>query len=442
MIWSVPKYRLRILLALLFAALLVQGPVFAQDSQEAGVNPMPYPRLGMCSARIDNTIYFIGGAQGLQGRNLENVTGTSTVQAFDFETRSWKTNIAPLETPRVFACAVSLEDSIYVMGGVDSLGRILNSVEVYDPSTNRWHYTSSMKFERKGAAAVVYDDHVLVFGGGDSSDVLHKEVEAYNPENGEWKVLRDSTLVGRAFHHVAKIGDSIYIFGGLGGAIGPVGVIERYIPGVGVVGVRLAWNSPRAYFGSVVRNDSVFVISGYGPTTNGPGYLSNVDVFNFANPDSATEGLTTMTVATPRRGFVAALGSDGRIYLFGGISRDYKNGQVAIPNVSVLAIPTSAVSVVNRNGGPVPSGYQLYQNYPNPFNPATVIRFNVPSPGSRARIDIYNTLGQKVMTLADGYFTPGTHSVTFDGGNLPSGAYIYRLETENGSIFRKMVLIK
>lgn len=442
MIRLVFKYWMVIVLTVLLATLLTQGAVFAQDSQDTGIPDMPHPRLGMCSARLDNTIYFIGGAQGLQGKNLENATGTTTVQAFDFETRTWKTNIASLETPRVFACAVSLDDSIYVMGGVDSNGDVLNSVEVYSPSENEWHYTSSMKFERKGAAATTWDGRILVFGGGDSSNVLHREVEAYNPESGSWKVLPDSTLFGRAFHHVAKVGGAIYIYGGVGARIGPIGIIEKYVPGIGVVGLRLTWNSPRAFFGTVTRNDSVYVISGYGSPSNGTGYYNDVVVFNFANADSAIEDTTNLSLSTPRRSFVAALGNDGRIYLFGGISWSYKSGLVPLPNVSVIGTPTAYVSAVDRSRAGIPSGFTLNQNFPNPFNPTTVISFGVPVPGSRVSIDIYNTLGQKVMTLVDGYYSAGTHAVTFDGGNLPSGAYIYRLETQKGNLFRKMVLIK
>ncbi len=442
MIWHTFKYCLRRLIPVIILGLSLQVTVFAQDDRHNGIPFMPQPRVGMCSARIGNTVYFIGGAQSLQGRNLPDVTGTSTVQSFNFDTMTWDTSLAPLETPRVFACAVAVQDSIYVMGGVDNHGYVLNSVEVYDPSTNTWHYGPSMHFERKGAAAAVFGGHILVFGGGDSLNILHRQVEEYNPQLGSWKVLDHETGIGRAFHHVATVGNSIYIFGGLAPIIGPVPVIERYIPGEGVVSFKLLnpWTTPRAFFGSVRMNDSVFVISGYGNQSNETGYYNDVDIFDFASPDSGVkETILSSAVQTARRGFVAALGPSGEIYLFGGIR---PGGTWPIPWVTTLGITPTNVSVINLDRSSVPSGFKLYQNFPNPFNPTTVISFNVPSPGSRVDLRIYNLLGQQVETLVNGYLSPGTHSVTFDGGNLTSGAYIYRLETKNGSIYRKMVLIK
>ncbi len=430
-------------LAAFLAVGFMQAIVFAQVGS---VPDMPIPRVGMCSARIDSRLYLIGGAQTLQGMGLQGIRGTSTVEAFDFETMSWDTTIAPLETPRAFACAAALDDSIYVMGGVDSLGNVVNSTEVYDPSTNSWHYTGSMEFARKGAAAIAFGDYVLVFGGGDSLNVLHKEVEAYSPDNGAWKVLQDSTLIGRAFQQVAKVGESIFIFGGIAATIGPVSIIERYVPGVGVTGIRLAWDHPRAFFGIVTREDSVFVISGQGSATDySNGNSSEVDVFNFGGSDTgATENIMSPTLQYPRLGFIAAFGNDNRIFLFGGISpgsNGYKNGQVAIPFVTVLSSSVTA-AVVNANSSRATTGFDLEQNYPNPFNPTTTIHFAVPPPGNNVALDVFNMLGEKVKTLASGYFRPGSYAVSFNGANLPSGAYIYRLQTENGSIYRKMVLIK
>ena len=430
-------YLAKILTTAFVLLLASQVSAFGEVS---GVPDMPHPRVGMCSARIENTIYFIGGAQDLRGRNIENLTGTSTVQAFDFETNTWKTNIAPLETPRVFACAVALDDSIYVMGGVDSLGNVLNSVEVYSPASNTWHYTASMKFARKGAAATAYDGRVLVFGGGDSENVLHKEVEEYDPESAAWKILPEPTLFGRAFHHVAKVGNSVYIFGGVGATIGPIGIIERYVPLVGVVSVGLAWRNTRAFFGYVVEEDSVFAVSGYGSPNNGSGYFQDVEMFNFRNPDSVVEKPTTAFIDSPRRGFVAALGNDGAIYLFGGVSPNYKNGQVAV--ASVYQVPQFVTAIVNNTSPTVPHGFSLDQNYPNPFNPTTTIHFDIPSPGSKVSLDVYDMLGQKVKNLVDGFMHAGSYNAVFNGANLPSGAYIYRLETEKGSLYRKMVLIK
>ena len=89
----------------------------------------------------------------------------------------------------------------------------------------------------------------------------------------------------------------------------------------------------------------------------------------------------------------------------------------------------------------VPTQFALGQNYPNPFNPATRFSFSVPRP-SEATVSVYNMLGQRVRTVAQGRFEPGTHTVRFDAGGLPSGVYLYRLEAEGFTATRKMLLIQ
>jgi len=86
-------------------------------------------------------------------------------------------------------------------------------------------------------------------------------------------------------------------------------------------------------------------------------------------------------------------------------------------------------------------GYELQQNYPNPFNPSTQINFTLPESGD-VSLTVYNLLGQRVAVLQNGVLQSGTHSFEFNAGNLSSGMYFYRLQTDNFSSVRKMTLIK
>ena len=88
-----------------------------------------------------------------------------------------------------------------------------------------------------------------------------------------------------------------------------------------------------------------------------------------------------------------------------------------------------------------PTNFVLNQNYPNPFNPSTEISFELPSQ-SDVRVEVYDMMGRRVATAANGTYTAGTHSVTFDASNLSSGTYIYRLITDSFQQSRSMVLIK
>lgn len=89
----------------------------------------------------------------------------------------------------------------------------------------------------------------------------------------------------------------------------------------------------------------------------------------------------------------------------------------------------------------IPTKVELLQNYPNPFNPTTNIEFGIPE-ASHVSLTIFNALGQKVATLADSRFMPGSHSITWDASRAPSGVYFYRLVTGNVTSTKKMLLIK
>jgi hypothetical protein len=89
----------------------------------------------------------------------------------------------------------------------------------------------------------------------------------------------------------------------------------------------------------------------------------------------------------------------------------------------------------------VPTEFSLEQNYPNPFNPSTVIRFGMPS-GSEVNITVYNVLGQVVKGLFDGYGEAGYHEIRFDGSDLASGVYYYRLRARDVVKTQRMILVK
>jgi len=89
----------------------------------------------------------------------------------------------------------------------------------------------------------------------------------------------------------------------------------------------------------------------------------------------------------------------------------------------------------------VPNNYELSQNYPNPFNPSTTIRFSLPQT-TQLKIILYNMLGEQVSTIAEGMYETGYHKVSFNAINLPSGTYIYRLESSNFVQVKKMILLK
>jgi hypothetical protein len=89
----------------------------------------------------------------------------------------------------------------------------------------------------------------------------------------------------------------------------------------------------------------------------------------------------------------------------------------------------------------VPAEYNLAQNYPNPFNPVTTIEYALPE-AARVRIEVYNTLGQIVDVLMDGFQDAGYYVVTWSAGEIPSGVYFYRIKANDYTATGRMVLMK
>ena len=90
--------------------------------------------------------------------------------------------------------------------------------------------------------------------------------------------------------------------------------------------------------------------------------------------------------------------------------------------------------------------YQLYQNYPNPFNSETMITFVLPEAGE-VTLDIYNILGQKILTLFHDYFTGSRHYFRWNGRDksgqeVSSGIYFYQLKTGRYEMMKKMMILR
>ncbi len=94
----------------------------------------------------------------------------------------------------------------------------------------------------------------------------------------------------------------------------------------------------------------------------------------------------------------------------------------------------------------IPKQYLLSQNYPNPFNPVTKIKFGIPA-GGYVKLNIFDVLGRNIKTPVNENLAAGSYEIEFDGTNLPSGIYYYKLEAETSrrDLFtetKKMVLVK
>jgi len=105
------------------------------------------------------------------------------------------------------------------------------------------------------------------------------------------------------------------------------------------------------------------------------------------------------------------------------------------------------ITGVNNSNLVQQKNYLLSQNYPNPFNPKTIINYQLPaSQGGPmfnfVSLKVYDALGKEVATLVNQKQNAGSYEVDFNGEELPSGVYFYKLETKNFSETKRMILLK
>jgi hypothetical protein len=120
---------------------------------------------------------------------------------------------------------------------------------------------------------------------------------------------------------------------------------------------------------------------------------------------------------------------------------NYDNGTTQSAVVYWLLTRLHGVIGIEPINNIIPGKYSLSQNYPNPFNPATNIQFSIPLK-SFVKLTVYDVLGREAGNFINQELNPGTYKLDFDGRNLSSGTYFYRLEAGNFSDVKKMILIK
>lgn len=189
-------------------------------------------------------------------------------------------------------------------------------------------------------------------------------------------------------------------------------------------------------FGNVIVSTTVdTLIKIYNP---GNGVL-NITGFSTSTSDLTSSILDTTIPVSDSLDVVVTL-SPVTVGSFSDILSIENNSPVGTYEINVLANITLGSPNEPIEGLPVK--FEMEQNYPNPFNPSTNISFGLAKP-SKVSLKVFNMLGQEVATLLSNEFrASGYYSINFDASSLSSGTYIYSISTEEGSITKKMMLIK
>lgn len=172
---------------------------------------------------------------------------------------------------------------------------------------------------------------------------------------------------------------------------------------------------------SQVNYTSAFFINsnkGYAtnPSSNFPVTKTTNGGINWYGQTPAPYGFNTVFFLNENTGFIGGIN--------GTIMKTTNGG------VPIIPISTN-----------IPDKYYLFQNYPNPFNPSTIIRYSVLR-NQNVKLTVFDLLGKEIATLVNEKQMPGEYEVKFDGSNLPSGIYFYKLTSGEYKEIKRMMLIK
>jgi len=200
---------------------------------------------------------------------------------------------------------------------------------------------------------------------------------------------------------------------------------------------------------------AISVSSDYGMTWSDVAYMNalSTDVNYHAGLDGMTPvyvyaGDTITPIDGTNHGTLPIVFYDDNSFgsFEGSVGAGQPNGGTQMYAVIDIDFGAAYVPGTSNEGSTVPELFSSVKNYPNPFNPTTTISFNLKAAGN-VKVEVFNSKGQKVNTLVDGFKSEGPQSVTWTGSDVngkavSSGIYFYKLTTEASSTTKKMVLMK
>jgi len=230
-------------------------------------------------------------------------------EKYNLKTGKW--DILPsLPSPRAFSGGTIHNNSIYVIGGIDTSKNYSSKVEKYDLLENEWITCAELNVKRSRLSAVTLNGKIYAIGGmegtNDKNGSNSSIVEEYDPEKDNWTIKTDK-LIPRHGHSALTINDKILIVGGYG-TWDPLNSVEEYNPRTNTSVAKAEMPTPRGFFGLVAVDNYVYAIAGRVRQDKGP-----IERYDFKN-DFWTE-LAPVQEWRNRFGITAV---DNKIYIIGG----------------------------------------------------------------------------------------------------------------------------
>ena len=169
------------------------------------------------------------------------------------------------------------------------------------------------------------------------------------------------------------------------------------------------------------------------------------------NPGQAVTGHFAVSSGSPSVSHITIL--SGKVWELNGSSSqiqsrkdvsDISDSTFSYPldsaSIYHIVLQTSFITSVSASAG-LPFAFTLSQNYPNPFNPSTTIKFRLPK-SSEVTLTVFDILGREVSVLVNEKREAGAYEVKFDGSNLASGVYFYRLQAGDFVETKTMLVLR
>lgn len=421
------------ILYILFSFILLCGYITADEPTWQVTGKMKYPVSGAQSVVRDSLIYIIGGYSDSLQANVR------WIQQFNPVNGEWVIVANMIEKRYGFFAGIH-DDKLYIYGGINEVNPNSFNLEEWDfESPNTVVYSENELFDRVFSTGTVYKDNLLMIGGYSASRGSNANLPYM--ANFDFQSMGISTIDDTSFtsntlpvqQMSVAVNDNLFLFGGsFNGVLQDYDIIQlenlsRYSVGSRIISPRAAGVAVYSYY-----SDLIYLIGGYNETTPAVASLeviSNYDTYPLVSTGSQLN--------YARRNHAAVVLNE-KIYVFGG---ENASGKVIDFIEEIYAGP---VSVVEENE--LIKNFSLSQNYPNPFNPETNISYTLQK-SMEIQIEIYNTLGEKIITLVNGSFPAGNHNIKWDGSNqegkaVPTGVYLYSLIADHNFIIKKMLLLR
>lgn len=369
-------------------------------------------------------------------------------------------------------------DDIYITGFFNSIDEVkVSQIALFNKETEQWSKLGASGLGGFGTSLAMYADTLVVGGGFTTVDGMPAQnIAGWDINNQTW---RDYNLgFNNTVWDVSVQDEFIYAGGSFTEAGEPVlamNNISRWDPSlhkwINIGGVddavyTILPTDSLVYYGGVfdktqeVQTIGIAAYNETGPDFYkqlGDGILGSVTastsigdtlyvggLFSNSGPKSmfgvgAWDGSKWNSLGIGLRyGIVRVLATDGKHIYAGGT---FTGADGIISRGIAKWTPAKAQIISIEEPGSEIETFSLSQNYPNPFNPSTNISFTIGTT-DQVSLAVFNLLGQKVATIINERVSAGAHNVSFNASGLSSGIYVYRLDTGQGSLTRKMMIIK